>query len=40
MKKPSEAAKWLFVAKDVPIKTKEDDDAQKLVVALMKKLKV
>jgi hypothetical protein len=40
MNELSEAAKWALVAKDVPIKTKEDESAQQLVLALMKKLKL
>lgn len=40
MKRPSEARKWLLVAKDAPLKTKDDQDAQQLVLALMKKLKL
>lgn len=40
MKRPSEARNWVLVAKDAPLKTKDDEDAQQLVLALMKKLKL
>lgn len=40
MKRPSDASKWLQVARDAPLKTKDDRDAQVLVLALMKKLKM
>ncbi|TYZ67053.1 hypothetical protein PybrP1_003855 [[Pythium] brassicae (nom. inval.)] len=40
MKRPSDAAKWALVARDAPLKTKDDRDAHALVLALTKKLKL
>lgn len=40
MKNESEAATWLIRAREVPVKTLEDEEVQRDVVVLTKKLKL
>lgn len=40
MKNASEAAVWVKKAYQVPVKTKEDEEVQREVMALMKQLRI